>query len=100
MEISICNEFFYRLAGETEQELYSKFNTCKENVFRNNPNIPLYEGEWVKIKVNNYLTHIVKPLQTITSVANIHKVKEADVIKWNDLKTSKLFIGQHLKIYK
>ena len=100
MEINICNEFLYRLAGETEQELYTKFNTCKESVFRNNPNIPYYNGEWVRIKVNNYLTHIVKPLQTISSVANAYGVGEADIIKWNELKHTKLFIGQHLKIYK
>lgn len=93
-------EFYYRICGESEQELYDKFNTCKESVLRNNPNIPLYEGEWVKIKVNNYITHIVKPMQTLTKVADIYNVTEQDIINNNNLTDNKLFIGQHLKIYK
>ncbi len=99
MNFNLCNNFFYRLKGESENELYKKFNTSKENLLRNNNSIKPYAGEWVKIKQNNYTTHIVKPAENLAKVCAIYKVDENSIISWNNLKSNKLFIGQHLKIF-
>ncbi len=95
----VCPEFLYRLQGENEKELYLKFNTSKDNVLRNNDNIKFYKGEWIKIKVNNFKTHIVKPMENLTKISKIYNVEEQTLKDWNNLNSSKLFIGQHLKIY-
>ncbi len=96
----ICPEFFYRLQGESEKDLYLKFNTSKDNVLRNNNKINFYKGEWVKIKVNNYIIHIVKPMENLTKISKNYNVQEQTLKDWNNLTSSKLFIGQHIKIYK
>lgn len=99
MELQQCDEFYYRIT-DTNENIYKKFNTSKEGVLRNNYNIPFYAGEWVKIKTNDYLTHIVKPCETLDKVACLYEIDKKDIIFKNALKTEKLFIGQILKIYK
>jgi len=99
MKLHVDKEFYYRV-NSTKQDLFSNYNTCKENVKRNNENIDLYEGEWIKIKQNDYITHIVKPIETLENVAKTYNISPEKIIKDNDLKIHKLYIGQVLKIYK
>ena len=68
------------------------------NIIRNNPNIDLYEGEIVKImnKTGNY--HIVKPLETLNTIAQKYGTTIEELIKVNNLNSKRLFIGQSLKI--
>ena len=68
--------------------------------FRNNYQIPLYCGEMIKIKTNDYLTHFVKPTETIESISNKYDLSIEKLIRDNGLKNTKLFIGQRIKIYK
>lgn len=98
MDIKISDEFFYRIQ-EKDESLFSKFNTCKENVLRNNIDLPLYKGEVVRIKVNDYFTHIVKPAQTLEIISNKYGIDANKLKTDNSLKENKLFIGQRLKIY-
>ena len=98
MKIEMSDEFYYRI--KQNDEIYNCFNTSKENVLRNNEKLNFYAGEWVKIKVNDYLTHIVKPVENIEQIAKIHDITVEDILKDNNLQNSKLFIGQRLKIYK
>ena len=99
MEIQMCEKFFYRVDDENE-DLFQQLNTNKENILRNNNNIKLYKGEWVKVKVNDYISHIVKPAQTINQIADIYKLTIGKLKQDNNLQSEKLYIGQMLKIYK
>lgn len=92
-------EFYYRVkCGETIRELKEKFNTDIENILRNNKDIDLYAGEWVKIKQNDYKIHIVKPTETINLIADLYGITSDKLLKDNELISEKLFIGQILKI--
>ena len=99
MKLDLCDEFFYRVCDE-DLNINKTFNTCKENVLRNNEKIKLYSGEWIKIKVNNFITHHVKPTETLSSIAEIFGVDVQKIKQENNLKSDKLFIGQSLKIFK
>lgn len=96
MKLEICDEFFYRFDGEN---LLTRFNTCKNNILRNNPNLNFYCGEWVKIKINNFKTHCVKPMETLAIIAKLYNIDVNKIIHDNNLKSNKLFIGQTLKIF-
>ena len=99
--MNISREFYYRVKpNEKIESICEQFNTSNENIVRNNTNIALYAGEWIKIKVNDYTTHIVKPMDTLDSVATQNGITVDDIIKNNNLNTNKLYIGQSLKIYK
>lgn len=95
----LCKEFYYRIQDESEKELYQKFNTEKENVLRNNTKIATYKGEWIKISVNNYKTHIVKPMENLLTLSKKYNIEEDVLKQWNNLTSNKLFIGQHIKIF-
>ncbi len=97
----MCKEFMYRIKdGDSLISINLNFYTCKENVVRNNDKIDLYVGEWVIVKTNDYQTHIVKPAESLKDVSTKFEIDEKQIIKDNDLKNDKLFIGQILKIYK
>ncbi len=99
MEFKICSPFYYRIDDETEKQLYQKFNTESDAVFRNNIDIPLYKGEWVKIKINDYQTYIVKPTDTLEKIAKLYNTDLEQLKINNQLTANKLFIGQRLKIF-
>ena len=100
MRIELDNEFFYRINQEKPSNLYSKFNTQKEGVLRNNENLNFYDGEWIKIKQNDYVMHIVKPAETLNKICEIHCIDKQKLMLDNELKDEHLFIGQILKIKK
>ena len=98
MQIKILKEQWYRINSEkTDYELAAKFNS--DNILRNNPNINLFDGEWIKFKVNNYTTHIVRPAQTLAEIASQHSKTVEEIMKTNNLQSNKVFIGQRLKIF-
>ena len=101
MELRLSKRFYYRiLEGDTLQSLCREFNTSKNKILRNNPNIDLYAGEIVLIEVNDYISHFVRPAETLKDIANRYDI---DIIKLkydNNLKQDKLFIGQEIKIFK
>ena len=99
--IKLQKQFVYRVKEEDDICYICKiFNTCKENILRNNNNIPLYAGELIEIKVNDYISHIVKPAESLKTICEEYNICKDDVIITNNLKTEKLYIGQMLKIYK
>ena len=92
-------KFVYRVEdNDTWEIIYTKFNTSKQNILRNNNDIPLYVGELIEITVNDYITHIVKPMETLKNIAEKYKITVEELKKENDINTDKLFIGQILKI--
>ena len=101
MHIKPVKSFYYRVDEQTdEKKLFQSFNTDKNGVLRNNPKIKLYSGEWIKIKANDYITHIVKPAENINSIASKYNLLTTKILADNNLTDNKLFIGQLIKIYK
>ena len=101
MDIVQNKKFYYRVQqGETMQEICTKFNTSKTNIVRNNNFLDLYAGEWIIIKENDFILHLVKPMETLENIANKYNVLVDKLIEDNALKETKLFIGQQIKIYK
>lgn len=99
MKVKICDEFYYR-AKEKDEDIFNKFNTSKENILRNNKEINIYAGEWIKIKGNDYILHYVKPVETIDQIASYYNIAAEQILIDNNLESKRLFIGQKLKIYK
>lgn len=101
MSLKLCNKFMYRVGqNENLNSLCKKFNTSKENVLRNNNNIPIYAGEWIEIKVNDYISHFVRPAETLQDIANTFSLDIDKIKKDNNLANEKVYIGQLIKIYK
>jgi len=99
MNIEMEKAFYYRVqVGDKLESLMQKFNTCKENILRNNSNIPLYAGEWIYIKQNEFVLHFVKPMETLDDIVKKYNTTIEKIKEDNNLKTEKLFIGQQLKI--
>ena len=96
MELKLDNEFFYRVVDEN-LDLKKTFNAWDDGIKRNNPKLKFYNGEWVKIKVSEFLIHIVKPTETISGIAEMYNIAEEKLILDNNIK-HKVFIGQILKI--
>ena len=98
MKIELCDDFFYRVT-DLNLDIFKEFNTSKENILRNNQNIKFYSGEMLKIKVNDYKTHFVKPAETLKQIADVYNVDFSKLKQDNNLENEKLYIGQRLKIY-
>lgn len=100
MNIKHAKKFMYRVREDDSMvSLCERFNTSQENILRNNPKIKLYPGEWVQISVNDYLLHIVKPMESLKMIADKYAISQDKLIFDNNLNSHKLFIGQRLKIY-
>ena len=100
MEIKQSNQFYYRVQfNDTLLNICTRFNTCKENIIRNNENLDLYVGEWIIIKTNEFKIHCVKPLERLIDISQKYGVTVDKIKIDNHLQTEKLFIGQMLKIY-
>jgi len=99
MKLNLCDSFFYRITNR-EIDIFKEFNTNKDNVLRNNKEIGFYNGEWVKVKINDYITHHTKPMETLNSISLFYNTTVEKIMQDNALKSEKLFIGQTLKIFK
>ena len=101
MSFELLQKFIYRVqVGDTLQSICEMFNTSKENILRNNSEISFYEGEIIEIKQNEFITHLVKPAETLKSIATNYLVDIEDLKEQNNLTSEKLFIGQVIRIYK
>ena len=99
--MEIEKQFVYRVQdNDTLASICLKFNTSIENIIRNNKEIPLFAGELIEIKVNDYINHIVKPTESLPKIAQKYSITTDDIINRNNLLTDKVYIGQILKIYK
>ena len=90
------NYLFYEkiiIANDCSAKEFANENKIKiDNMVFNNEN--LFKGEVVIIK--HFKTHIVKPNETIKSIAILYDASEEDLIKRNGI--SKLFVGQLLYV--
>ena len=100
MKIQPSKRFYYRIEDEDKKTFYLKFNTNKENVLRNDKNAKFHKGEWVRVKINDYISHIVKPAENLDKISTLYNISPEKIINDNDLKNNPIFIGKILKIYK
>ncbi|MBQ3502289.1 MAG: LysM peptidoglycan-binding domain-containing protein [Clostridia bacterium] len=84
--------------GETLIAIMQKFNLPANSVVRNNPSIDFYEGEVVKLIYETKQMHVVKPMENLTNIAQQYNLTVEDLIELNNLKSTRLFIGQNLII--
>lgn len=56
------------------------------------------QSQYKIVDVENRESYIVKPLDTLNSIAKSHNISVEELKKTNELKNDKLFIGQILKI--
>lgn len=82
--------------GETVQTILEKFNTTKNDIQFLSVN-EHYDGEFVMIKRSSEFLHTVKPLEDLNFIANKYNVEISHIMKCNDLKDKRLFIGQKLR---
>ena len=101
MKINIAKEFYYRVRkGDEINDICQSMNTSRENITFDRAKPEILPGEWIKVRVNDYMTHIVKPLDTIDKIAKRYDISTENLKKDNQLTTEKLYIGQLIKIYK
>ena len=102
MEIISCNKseyVWYQVQKyDNLTSILKLFETSSNKVIRNNPNIDLYEGEMIKILQPTSSLHIVKPMETLDTIARKYNVIVDDLIIQNNLVSKRLFIGQTLVI--
>ena len=99
MKIKPCQEYYYRVSDKNFN-IFEELNTSLENIFRNNSKLEIYEGEWIKVRTNNFVIHHVKPMETIKDIAKNYNINAEKILKDNNLENEKLFIGQKLKVFK
>lgn len=99
MKVKMSERFFYKVEDENF-DVYKNFNTSKENILRNNEELKLYKGEWIMVKMNDFISHYVKPTETLDIISNKYSLNKIQIIRDNNLENEKLFIGQLIKIYK
>ncbi len=99
--IKMCKEFYYRVQeGDSIESIISRFNTSQDNIIRNDNSQEISIGEWVLIRVNDYLTHIVRPMDTLKKISIKYNIPIEKILTDNHLKTDKLYIGQRLKLHQ
>lgn len=84
--------------GENLITIMQKFNLPAGSIIRNNQNIDFYEGEVVKLVYQTNQTHIVKPMENLANIAQKYDTTVDRLIELNDLRTTRLFIGQSLVV--
>ena len=75
--------------GDTIGRLNAKGFECEDE---------LVQGKYVVLKKVYNTYHVVKPCETLSSIAQKHNISESELIKNNNLKTNKVFIGQTLSL--
>ncbi len=98
MRIEKCDEFFYRVSS-LDKNIFKDLNIDYNNIVRNNNKIKIYVGEWIKVKVNNFIVHHVKPIENLNIIAKKYNINKEKLVEDNHLKCEKLFIGQEIKIF-
>ena len=93
------DRFYYRVKnGDALDKIAQKYGVNVADITRNNTEIPIYAGEIVRIDTSKSVLHIVKPAETIEQIAKHYNMSEEDLKSINSLTSTRLYIGQELKI--
>lgn len=102
MKINECynGEYFWLQVtkNDTLPSIMQQYSVGLNSIVRNNPQIDLYEGEIIKVVKNTRTIHIVKPMETLDTIAQKYDIKVANLIENNNLTSKRLFVGQTLII--
>lgn len=113
MKMRIVNVLQYASEGKTRIENVGWVENIKDicvlknNVFKIlkvvNDVLPTdkvlaVEGDFALVEVINSDLYVVKPLDTIEKIARKLNITANEIITKNDLKTTRLYIGQVLKV--
>lgn len=85
--------------NDTLISICNKFCVLKEDLIRDNDledNYEAYEGDILWIRKKNLAIHIVKPLETIESIAKLYNVSVKEIQEKNGI--TKVFLGQKIII--
>jgi len=80
--------FILRVQNQTKEQLTALGYEISQN--------EINKDDVVLLSLKNGKRHIVRPLEKLQEIANRYSVSINDIIKQNNLKTEKLYIGQIL----
>lgn len=101
MEIKILNynsnkNVFYRVkAGDTLDSIANDYRVTKSYILQHNKNC-LYEGQIIFLPETNLTSYVVKPFDTLKSIAKTNGITVESIKEKNSLKDEFLFVGQKL----
>ena len=88
---------YYRVkAEENINQIAKTFNISTLNVKTNG--VDIEEGDFVEIRNAFENVHVVKPLETLKQIADMHNLTEDYIMKINSLKSKILFVGQRIRL--
>lgn len=100
MEIIKCNDgdFVWVQLNKNDNlnTILNKFSISVNAIVRNNSSVDFYEGEVIKIMKKYNILHVVKPMETLETIANKYNTTIENLAKQNALTSKRLFIGQTL----
>lgn len=79
----------------TLEKIENKYMCPKNKIMSLNKIDYVYEGQWLYLEIDECVMHVVKPFESIQTIANLYNVDQMDILKYNDIKD--VFIGE--KIY-
>ena len=93
------NLLYTCVEGDTLNSIAEKFNITAEDIIRDNPLFSsVYPGCMLWLTDIGRRKIVVKPLQSLYDIASIYNVSVDKLIKLNNLKSTKIFVGMQLKI--
>lgn len=94
-----ANNMFVRVEnGDNLTDILSRYQVKPSSIIRNNNTIDLYEGEIIKIICKRATEHIVKPAETLQSIAKLYNKNVDELVQINNLSSSRVFVGQRIII--
>lgn len=81
--------------GETLKDIAKEYNVNYE-ILKQNPTQELYAGQCVLVSHLGKKYHIVKPLETVSSISKLYNISEEELLQKNNAR--QIFIGQLLEI--
>lgn len=93
------NLLYTCVEGDTLNSIAEKFNITTDDIIRDNPLFSsVYPGCMLWLTDIGRRKIVVKPLQSLYDIASIYNVSVDKLIKLNNLKSTKIFVGMQLKI--
>lgn len=92
----IMNDFYKITKFDNLEKICNKFNLSKEILIEYNKNSNFENGDYIFIPFKNNIIHIVKPGETLKSIADEYGTTVSSIIDKNKIKY--IFIGMKLII--
>ena len=83
--------------NQTLSSIAKLYNTSSVSISNINKT-PIHEGQRLIIEQKSGKLHVVKPFETLSKIATKYGVSENELLRLNNLQSSKLYIGQQILI--